>query len=151
MRKMSFSEMFAILKQKEKRKILFVQCGHFYIAIGEDAVFLHQKLDLKCTCFKNHICKVGVPTDALEKYLRKLEQLKYAYIVYDYEKTKKELIKKCVAIGKYHTIQEKTINCLQCKGISKYKEEEYIMAVAKLLKKEEENKNFNIEEVKNGK
>ena len=132
---MSFSVMFDILKKKEKEKIVFVQCGHFYLSVGEDAVLLHEILGLKCTCFKKNMCKVGVPRDSLEKYLVKLKELKYAYIVYDYDKVQNELIKKYFANGKYHYLEEKTINCLKCKGISYYEDDKYLEAVTKLLEK----------------
>ena len=55
---MSFSTMLEILKEKEKGKIILIRLGAFYIAVGEDAVVLHKELQLKCTCFKNRICKV---------------------------------------------------------------------------------------------
>ena len=47
---MSFSQMLEILKNKEKENIVFVRTGTFYIAVGEDAVLLNKKLNLKCTC-----------------------------------------------------------------------------------------------------
>ena len=133
---MSFSVMFEILKKKDKKKIVFVRCGHFYLAIESDAVFLHEILDLKCTCFKNQICKVGIPTTVLEKYLKKLDELRYAYIVYDFDKAKRELIKKYETEGKYHYLTERNKNCLICKGISEYHEDEYLEALTKLLEKE---------------
>ena len=52
---MKFSEKVRLLKKKVGNKILFVQNGNFYIAIGKDAVLLHELLNLKCTCFIN-IC-----------------------------------------------------------------------------------------------
>ena len=54
-KKMAFSQMLDILKEKEKGTIVLVRLGSFYIAVGEDAVLLHKKLDLKCTCFKMNI------------------------------------------------------------------------------------------------
>ena len=50
--------MLEILKEKNKRKIVIIKLGAFYIATEEDAVFLHKKIDLKCNCFKNNICKM---------------------------------------------------------------------------------------------
>ena len=137
---MSFSKMFEILKIKEKNKIILVQCGHFYIAIGEDAVWLHEKLGLKCTCFKNQMCKVGIPINSIEKYLKELNKLGYAYIVYDYDKSKIELIKKYFSKGKYHYGTDKNQNCIICKGISKYENDEYIEAITKLLEEETKKK-----------
>lgn len=134
---MSFSKMLEILKQKEKKKIVFVQCGHFYLAIEGDAVLLHEILGFKCTCFKNQVCKVGIPVGSLEKYLKELEKLKYAYVVYDFDRANYELLKKYEKEGKYHYLSERNINCLLCKGISKYKKDEYLEAITKLLKKED--------------
>lgn len=82
---MAFSQMLELLKKKEKGNIVFVKLGTFYIAVGEDAVLIHKKLDLKCTCFKMNICKVGFPVVALEKYMEKLNKTKYAYVIYDFD------------------------------------------------------------------
>ena len=48
---MSFSKMVEGLKERDKEKLLIIGLGAFYIEIGEDAVLLHEKLGLKCTCF----------------------------------------------------------------------------------------------------
>ena len=69
--------MLEILKKKEEGKIVLVKLGTFYVAVGEDAVFLHKKIDLKCTCYKMNICKVGFPVIALDKYVEKLNETKY--------------------------------------------------------------------------
>ena len=69
--KMSFSTMLDCLKEINKGIIVFVKLGTFYVAVGEDAVLLHKKLDLKCSCYKTNICKVGFPINALDKYIEK--------------------------------------------------------------------------------
>ena len=71
---MSFSKMLEALKERDKEKLLIIGLGAFYIAVGEDAVLLHNKLELKCTCYKNHMCKVGFPVIALDKYVEKLNE-----------------------------------------------------------------------------
>lgn len=83
---MAFSDMLEILQQKEKGKIVFVKLGAFYIATGRDAILLQSKLNLKCTCFENNICKVGIPVNSIESYLLKLDKIRYSYIIYDYDK-----------------------------------------------------------------
>ena len=83
---MSFSQMLEILQDKDSSKVILIKLGHFYIATGRDAVLLHKKLNLKCTCFKNNICKVGIPVNSLEKYVEKFNQMQYSYIIYDYDK-----------------------------------------------------------------
>ena len=83
---MSFSQMLEILQDKDSSRVVLIKLGHFYIATGRDAVLLHKKLNLKCTCFKNNICKVGIPVNSLEKYVEKFNQMQYSYIIYDYDK-----------------------------------------------------------------
>ena len=51
---MSFSSMMEILQERNKGKIVLIKLGAFYVATEKDAVFLHEKLELKCTCFKNN-------------------------------------------------------------------------------------------------
>lgn len=140
---MAFSDMLEILQQKNKEKIVFIKLGAFYIATGRDAVLLQSKLNLKCTCFKNNICKVGIPVNSIESYLSKLDKIKYSYIIYDYCKKEQELKVKYEKKGKCNKITEKNLNCLLCKGIGKYKEDEYMLAVEKLLQvsKQKGNKN----------
>ena len=88
---MAFSQMLDLLKEKEKGTIVFIKLGTFYIATAEDAVLLHNKLGLKCTCFKLNICKVGFPVNALDKYVDKLNETNYAYVIYDFDQQKAEL------------------------------------------------------------
>lgn len=139
---MAFSQMLELLKKKEKGNIVFVKLGTFYIAVGEDAVLIHKKLDLKCTCFKMNICKVGFPVVALEKYVEKLNKTKYAYVIYDFDTEQTELKEIIRKKGKYNKEQERNLNCLMCSGIDKRyeKEDKYVMALAKLLEKSQ-NKN----------
>ena len=133
---MSFSNMLEILQEKNKGKIVIIKLGTFYVATGRDAVLLHNKLELKCTCFKNNICKIGIPVNSLEKYIEKLNSIKYSYIIYDYNKEKNELIEKYTKIGKQNKILDKNINCLICKGTRAYKNDEYMEAIYKLLSQE---------------
>lgn len=78
--------MLEILQDKDSSKVVLIKLGHFYIATGRDAVLLYKKLNLKCTCFKNNICKVAIPVNSLEKYVEKFNQMQYSYIIYDYDK-----------------------------------------------------------------
>ena len=89
---MGYGQMVDILRKEHKNEIVFVRAGAFYIAVEEDAVFLNNKLKLKCSCYKKNSCKVGVPINALDKYLEKVEKLGYAYHVYSVNKEKIEFI-----------------------------------------------------------
>ena len=132
---MSFSSMLEILQAANKEKIVLIRLGAFYIATGRDAILLHSKLQLKVTCFKNNICKVGVPVDTLDKYLERLDKTKYSYVVYNYDKEKKELQLIREKEGKKNKITGENINCLLCKGPEAYKEDEYIQALNKMFEK----------------
>lgn len=136
---MSFSSMMEILQERNKGKIVLIKLGAFYVATEKDAVFLHEKLELKCTCFKNNVCKVGIPINALEKYVEKLDSTKHSYIIFDYDKQNRELKEIHSKIGKQHKITSKNINCLECKGVSAYKDDEYMEAIYKLMDQERAN------------
>ena len=142
---MSFSIMLDCLKEQEKGKIVFVKLGTFYIAVGEDAVLLHKKLELKCTCYKNHMCKVGFPVNALDKYIEKLNETKYAYVIYDYDNRKIELKEIMRKKGKINREAEKTINCLVCKEVSKYLDDNYMLALLKLQEQKLKDDDMDIE------
>ena len=130
---MSFSKMVEGLKERDKEKLLIIGLGAFYIAIGEDAVLLHEKLGLKCTCFKNNICKVGIPRNSIGKYIKEIEKLKYGYILYDYNSKNKRLLELSYKEGKKNKIMNKNINCLACMGASKYEEDDYSIALLKFI------------------
>ena len=130
---MSFSKMVEGLKERDKEKLLIIGLGAFYIAIGEDAVLLHEKLGLKCTCFKNHICKVGIPRNSIGKYIKEIEKLKYGYILYDYNSKNKRLLELSYKEVKKNKIMNKNINCLACMGASKYEEDDYSIALLKFI------------------
>ena len=130
---MSISKMVEGLKERDKEKLLIIGLGAFYIAIGEDAVLLHEKLGLKCTCFKNHICKVGIPRNSIGKYIKEIEKLKYGYILYDYNSKNKRLLELSYKEGKKNKIMNKNINCLACMGASKYEEDDYSIALLKFI------------------
>ena len=130
---MSISKMVEGLKERDKEKLLIIGLGAFYIAIGEDAVLLHEKLGLKCTCFKNHICKVGIPRNSIVKYIKEIETLKYGYILYDYNSKNKRLLELSYKEGKKNKIMNKNINCLACMGASKYEEDDYSIALLKFI------------------
>ena len=113
---MSFSKMLEILKKKEEGKIVLVKLGTFYVAVEEDAVLLHKKVDLKCTCYKMNICKVGFPVIALDKYVEKLNETKYSYVIYDYDAKNVELMEITRKRGTYNFQTDKNINCIECSG-----------------------------------
>ena len=133
---MSFSNMLEILQEKNKNLIVLIRLGVFYIATGKDAVFLNKELGLKCICYKNQVCKIGIPENRIEYYLRKLEKINIGYIVYYFDSKSENLIERYKYIGKYHKETKDNRNCLICKGIRYYENDKYMNAVQKLFKNE---------------
>ena len=90
---MKFLEMVEDLQKEEKNqnKIILVKCGVFFVAIGKDAILLHEILGLNVTCIKPSICKVGIPISNCIKYTDKLENLGYGYNLYDYKSKNKKV------------------------------------------------------------
>lgn len=129
---MKYCELVKILRQENKGKMLLINAGIFYIAIEEDAVLLNNKLKLKCSCFQKNTCKVGVPINVIDKYLEKIENLGYSYIVYNLDKEKEELKVVKEFKGKLNKTKKKNINCLICKGVCQYKDDKYMEAIRKL-------------------
>lgn len=133
---MSFSNMLEILQEKNKNLVVLIRLGVFYIATGKDAVFLNKELGLKCICYKNQVCKIGIPENRIEYYLRKLEKINIGYIVYYFDSKSENLIERYKYIGKYHKETKDNRNCLICKGIRYYENDKYMNAVQKLFKNE---------------
>lgn len=136
---MGFSKMIELLQRKNKGTIILCNAGNFYIARGKDAILFNKIAGLKLNCLETEICKVGFPIVSLEKYTDILEQNKYSYIVYYYDRSKEELeIIKQYKGKKQNEIEENRLNCYICKNTTNYyaKNDKYIEAVAKLYEKE---------------
>lgn len=125
-----------ILRKKHKNEVVLIKLGVFYTAIGKDAVFLNKQLSLKCICFKNQVCKIGIPENSIEHYLRKLKTLNVAYVVYDFNSKLGSLTEKYRNTGSYHKEIEENRNCLVCKGVRGYEEDKYLKAIQKLLEED---------------
>ena len=113
---MRFARKFEEIKNQEenKGKIVLVRCGVFFIAIGNDAVLLNKLYGLKVTCFKENVCKIGIPVSFILKYLDVLEEDGYSYILYDYEKDEKQFFTKYKFEGKINTEEKYCKECNEC-------------------------------------
>ena len=108
--------MMELLQIKNKGKIVFVNAGNFYIAVGKDAVLLHKLLELKTTCMKQEICKVGFPINSLEKYSEILCSKKYSFIVCYFNQENEGLEVVIDHNGKFKNHEERNkASCKQCK------------------------------------
>ena len=70
------------LQQENAGSIILVKNGIFFVAIGKDALTLHDELGLKLTCMKPELCKVGFLVKNVEQYIEKLEKIGYSFILY---------------------------------------------------------------------
>lgn len=111
---MNFLEEVKRLQKEENNigRIVIVRCGVFLVWVGKDAIELNKIFNLKLTCIKPGVCKVGIPINAILKYTEQLENMKVSFIVYDYEKNKKLYTAKYMYTGEKIT---ETRNCLECK------------------------------------
>lgn len=66
---MKFYEKLKIIQQQNKGKIILIRNGVFFIAVGKDAVLMHQILKLKPICFKENICKCAIPVKNTTKQI----------------------------------------------------------------------------------
>ena len=79
---MGFSKMLELLQEKNKGYIILANAGAFYLARGKDAVKLNKILGLKLLCMEPEVCKIGIPVNSIETYMKKIEEKEYSYIVY---------------------------------------------------------------------
>ena len=134
---MNFVDMVIKLQLIYKGKIILISCGSFYIAVGADAVTLNKKLRLKLNCIKRRICKVGVPKNAINKYIGLLNNLGYSYIIFDYNKDTNEIIKKHEENGKNRDICVYDKNCCNnCEKNVNHEKSEYEKALFNYVKEE---------------
>lgn len=133
---MDFIQMIQRLQLIYEYQLVMISCGAFYIAIVEDAIMLNELLGLKTTCAKNGICKVGVPKNSIEKYIDELDENLCGYVILEYDKNKREIIKKYEKNGKPKKINDFNKGCKTCEFYGKYKETEYEEVLNKYFKKE---------------
>ena len=133
--------MMELLQVKNKGKIVLCNAGNFYIAIGKDAILLNELLELKLSCLKPEICKVGFPITSLEKYIDKIQEKRYSYIVYYFDQQKEELEVLMEYKGKKkNEVKEERKNWYICsKDVKTYKKpDKYILALTKLYETEKD-------------
>ena len=133
---MDYFEMIINLQKIEYGKILFIESGAFYIAVGADAIILNKITGLKLICAKRNICKVGIPKKSLNKYIEKVEQIGYGYAVIGYNKEKNEMKKIYEKPGKQKEISTISKNCTICERRLDQKETIYDKAIKKYAERE---------------
>ena len=132
---MEYLEMIEKIKQMYPNRIVLMSCGAFYIATGEDAVTLNKKLNLKVSCARKYVCKVGLPKTSIEKYIQKLNELNYKYVILNYDKEQNKITKKYISGKKDKPIYDFNKGCELCKN-NKIKQTEFDIAFKKYIEEE---------------
>lgn len=108
----------SILSKKNEGYIVLIRCGIFFVGIGENAVALKENLNTTPVCFKENICKCGIPVSSIQKYVFKLKETGLSYVIYDYDKNgfeNGENYKEIIRIeGKKYKEKRKSFNCNEC-------------------------------------
>ena len=77
---MKLLEEFNKVKVENKKCIVFVKSGVFYIFLGIDAYILNHILKLKLTDMSN-IKRVGIPINSIEKYIGLMQNYDIPYVI----------------------------------------------------------------------
>lgn len=117
---MKFVQEIEKLQKENEGTIILAKNGIFFVSIGKDAIILNEELGLKLTCMRKELCKVGFLVKNVEKYIEKLEEVGYSFILY-VKNEKDELEEIYRYKGKNN---EKTKNCLECTRCANRKEQE---------------------------
>ena len=118
---MTFSNKIYQLQGRYPSDVILIKNGIFFVAVGKDALFLNEKLKLKCTCFGNEICKVGFLVKSAENYINNMKKLGISFRMYVLDKNKdEELIFK----NEGTTVNLFNMNCSKCNECSNKKETE---------------------------
>lgn len=83
---MKFLEIVRNLQKENSGSIVLVRCGAFFVSVGKDAVILSEKLNLKVTCITRRTCKIGIPITSIYEYIKKLENIGFSFVIYNYSK-----------------------------------------------------------------
>ena len=77
---MKLLEEFNKVKAENKKCIVFVKSGVFYISLGIDAYILNHILKLKLTDMSN-TKRVGIPINSVEKYIGLMQSYDIPYVI----------------------------------------------------------------------
>ena len=77
---MKLLEEFNKVKAENKKCIVFVKSGVFYISLGIDAYILNHILKLKLTDMPN-TKRVGIPINSIEKYIGLMQNYEISYVI----------------------------------------------------------------------
>ena len=114
------------LQKENKGKIVLIRNGIFYCGIGKDAVLMNNVLGYIPVCFKENVCKCGIPVNGIE--------------IVDYNKEEKTDKKIVELKGNYIDSKDNNIGCSDCwyKENKMKNTEEYVQELGKIIKRFEQ-------------
>lgn len=132
--------------QENQGYLILVRCGAFFVAIGANAIILSNELGLNTICMVKGMCKVGIPLNSLYDYIKRLEQLNYSFVIYNYSKDEMICNNKRYAEmyrnkGRYIDKSKISINCESCEKYKKVYDNVTIFEELKRLQKLREEQN----------
>ena len=137
---MTFSRMMEQMQYALNGKILFIECGAFYIARGKDAILVNKLIGLKLNCLGQGVCKVGFPKNAVEKYANLLKEKKYSFVIYKINEETQILEKVMDYKGEYlNELKDNSLDCTLCKAGEYSQENKYSKALEELKKQQKNN------------
>ena len=83
-KKIKFLEI--LKEEKNDGFIILIMCGEFFVAVGKDAMILSKWLGLKRICMKENLCKIVIPLSSIYDYIKKIKNLDYSFVIYNYSK-----------------------------------------------------------------
>lgn len=139
---MNFKQMVEALQSDNKDKIVLINSGNFYVAIGKDAIIMNEKLDLRLACIGKETCKIGFPKGSLEKYLVMMEHMNLSYIVFNLDKVEKKLLIVKEHKSNFDYTKVSDAKCKDCEECKRGKEDEknngvYVMSLKNICREEE--------------
>lgn len=121
---MKFLEIVRNLQKENSGSIVLVRCGAFFVSVGKDAVILSEKLNLKVTCITRRTCKIGIPITSIYEYIKKLENIGFSFVIYNYSKD--EMLDNGKKYAEAYRFEGESIEkeecCLYCEKCTSYKD-----------------------------
>lgn len=118
---MKYLDLVEKLQKENEGYIVLIKNGIFFIGVGKDAIVLNELLNLKVTCMRKELCKVGFLVKSLEKYIVKLKETNKSFVIYTYNKDSE--IEEEIFRFKGDMVKEAR-TCIDCAKCSNRKETE---------------------------
>lgn len=128
---MKYLDLVEKLQKENEGYIVLIKNGIFFIGVGKDAIVLNELLNLKVTCMRKELCKVGFLVKSLEKYILRLKETKKSFVIYTYDRDSELEEEIFRYTGEMVKEDRNCIDCIKCSN-RKETEDEIIERVKKI-------------------